>query len=221
VEEGRIIVASPAEAGGDSTQTLGAGERIGLSFRRGHKKCMCATTVVGHTLCDTETPGIRAACLELQWPQTLQELQRRVYYRVTPPGKPVLIRLWRGGVVARPNAEQQPRGIVTGTMLDLSAGGVRVVSTDVDPEMFTEGESIGCAFTPKARGETFVLDAIFRHFLRDAQGQMSFGLQFVGLEATDRGRKMLSSLARVVTDFQRENARGSQRADRGARVGAR
>jgi c-di-GMP-binding flagellar brake protein YcgR len=214
----RVAIAVPHAAEGETLPTLGSGERVGLSFRRGHKKCMCATTILGEAV--REVDGGRVTCLELKWPETLQELQRRVYYRARP-GRRVLVRLWRGGVAGRTETEKIPGSIFSGVMLDLSAGGVRVISTDVAPDTFAEGEPIGCAFSPRARGEPFVLDAVFRHFHYDEDGTASFGLQFVGLEATERGRQQLAGLAQVVSEFQRGEARQRRGSGRDSGVWAR
>ncbi|HRX85112.1 MAG TPA: PilZ domain-containing protein [Phycisphaerae bacterium] len=212
------FVAAPGEVGrmfisADEGSTLGdapalvSGERVGLTFRRGHKKCMCATMVLDPAL-DVPAAGQRLMkCVELQWPDALQELQRRVYHRATPPGRRVHVRFWPGGVAARAAVEAGEGKILGGMMLDLSAGGISILTTDVAPDSFVEGDAIGCAFAPKPRGEMLVLDATFRHLERQKDGGMALGLQFVGLETSERGRQMLSLLAGVVTDYQRGHAR--------------
>lgn len=204
----RIALQSPVDTVGDDQPAFFAGQRLGISFRRGHKKCMFASIVLSHG--QTEVNGESMLVLEAQWPQELQELQRRVYYRVQPPGRMVRVRFWKGGVSARANAGESVETF-TGALLDLSAGGMRVTTTDVAPDTFVEGESVGCSFIPKPRAETVVLDCVFRHFQIQEDGAVSLGFQFVGMETTERGRAILSDLAGIVTDYQREQARLERR----------
>jgi len=209
----RLVLCAESREATNLGGELFAGQRLGISFRRGHKKCMFASLVLDQrAIGDGESAGdVKAVRIEAQWPQLLQELQRRVYYRVCPPGRKVRVRFWGGGVSARAGENADNVKAYTGTLLDVSAGGMRIYTTDVAPDTFTEGEPIGCSFVPKPRAETIVLDAVFRHFQREDDGQFSVGLQFVGLETTERGRGILASLAGVVTDYQREQARLERR----------
>lgn len=209
----RVVLCAESRDQTDIGNELFSGQRLGISFRRGHKKCMFASIVLDRkAISDHGSPDSGSSLrIEAQWPQLLQELQRRVYYRVCPPGRKVRVRFWAGGVSARAGDDADKVKAYTGTLLDVSAGGMRIYTTDVAPDTFMEGEPIGCSFVPKPRAETIVLDAVFRHFQREDDGQYSVGLQFVGLETTDRGRGILASLAGVVTDYQREQARLERR----------
>ena len=97
--------------------------------------------------------------------------------------------------------------MLSGAMLDLSAGGISILTNEISPYLFVEGDPVGCAFAPKPRAETLVLDATFRHIDALPNGNFALGLQFVGLETSDRGRTLLSQLAGIVTDYQRGHAR--------------
>lgn len=204
---GRLLISAGEGTDLATSDPLVAGERVGLTFRRGHKKCMCATMVTDVNLTVPDPDGKQVPCVELQWPDALQELQRRVYHRAAPPGRRVHVRFWPGGVAGRTAAESLDRGIGSGVMLDLSAGGISVLTVDIAPDSFTVGDTLGCAFCPKPRAETLVLDATFRHLDRQQDGSFALGLQFVGLETSERGRQMLSCLAGIVTEYQRGHAR--------------
>ncbi len=203
--EGRLLLSAGEGSELADQDDFAAGEQVGVTFRRGHKKCLCATTVIGYTIMDGG--GEQLPCVELVWPDGIQELQRRVYYRAEPPGRRIHVRFWPGGIAARADAERDGCGVMSGVLLDLSAGGMRIKTTDVAPDAFIEGDPVGCAFSPKPRGETLILDGAFRHYQPDDDGVCSIGVQFVGLEATERGRETLAMLARVVTDFQRTRSR--------------
>lgn len=196
---GRLIIARPQDA--DDWTDLAGHERIGVTFRRGHKKCMFAARV--HASFSRLIAGSEELedVLELDWPEQLHELQRRVYYRVSPSGAPIRVRFWRGGVAARPDSDEGK--MFWGVMQDLSAGGMRILSTDVAPDDFVEGDVVGCAFTPRRRGDALIVDAVFRHYQTEESSTVSVGLQFVGLETTERGRMTLARLARIVTDYHR------------------
>jgi hypothetical protein len=204
---GRLLISADADSALCGGSPMTPGERVGLTFRRGHKKCMCATVVLDACVELAGEDGGCVPCVELQWPDALQELQRRVYHRATPHGRRVHVRFWPGGVAARTETKSGSDPMMGGVMLDLSAGGIRILTTDVSPDTFREGDPVGCAFAPKPRGDTLVLDATFRHIEMLSGGGVALGLQFVGLEATDRGRQLLSTLAGVVTDYQRGQAR--------------
>jgi c-di-GMP-binding flagellar brake protein YcgR len=212
---GRMLIELPPEATAGDILAFSPGEKLGISFRKGPKKGMFSTVVLGRERIADEEAGAPVGGIEGQWPDALQEFQRRVYYRAVPPGRRIPVRLWPGGVAARKDVESAGQGVWSGTLWDLSAGGLRVLTDKVAGETFIEGERVGCSFTPRPRGETFVLDCLFRHQQAEHEGVTSVGLQFVGLEATEEGRLTLAKLARVVTEFQRgQPGGGRQRSSR-------
>jgi hypothetical protein len=48
-----------------------------------------------------------------------------------------------------------------------------------------------------------VLDAVLRHREAAEQGRASLGFQFVGMETTPEGLRLLDRLVRIVNHFQR------------------
>ena len=195
----RSLVLSPLipEAGTEPVE-LAPGEILGVTFRHGHKKCMFSTAL--QRFADHETDGgLTRSAAWLTWPDHLQKLQRRVYYRVPPPTGctiPVSVRV-------RPSADQTGIGTVEvgGIVEDLSAGGMRI--RPQSPELVREGACVQVSFAPQHERETFDLEAVCRHTSDAADGEPTFGLQFIGLEASARGQEMLIRLARVVTEFHR------------------
>jgi c-di-GMP-binding flagellar brake protein YcgR len=169
-----------------------------VTFRTGHKKCVFGTVVEpgdGHT---TES------VVTLRWPDHLQQIQRRLFERAQPPqGTVIPVRLWREGSSAGPREEV--RSIRHGQLEDLSAGGMRVKAHDASE--FHAGRTYRCVFTPRAGGPSIVVDAFARHRQAADQGRASIGFQFVGLEATPEGRRVLARIARTVSQFQRARSR--------------
>ena len=81
---GFLILAHPQPGPGQAPPELVPGEKIGLAFRRGHKKCLCSMEV--ERLTTFELPdGQCIAALQIPWPDKLQVIQRRVYYRAAVP----------------------------------------------------------------------------------------------------------------------------------------
>ena len=190
------------DAGGDHALSYLSGELVGVNFRRGHRKCLFATTVLGTTSIEGADESL-VNVVELDWPESMQEMQRRAFQRAVPTGHHVSVRFWEGGIAGRKEAEHESRGIRTGTLVDLSAGGMRILSADVAPDTFEDGDTIGFSFRPKSRGETIVIDGVFRHLQLTVDGLASIGIQFIGLECTPEGRDLLAVLADVVAEYNR------------------
>ncbi len=193
------------DAASDRALCYLSGELVGVSFRRGHRKSLFSTTVLGTT--SVESDGELLNVVELEWPSELHELQRRAYQRAVPIGRHVSVRFWEGGVSNRRQAEHEGHGILNGTLVDLSAGGMRILSMDVAPDTFEEGDVIGFSFRPRSRGETIVIEGVFRHFQLTSDGIASMGIQFIGLECSEHGRDLLGTLAGVVSEYHRELGR--------------
>ncbi len=170
---------------------------LGCTFRLNHKKCMFGTTIAS---VDSRTGR---TVVTLRWPDHLQQLQRRAYERSIPtPGTIVAVRFWRED---GSSTSSEPRTVRHGQLDDISAGGMRIKVAHAD-EIELEA-SYRCAFTPRPGKPSFLLEAICRHREAVDQGRASLGFQFVGMEATAEGRRMLNRLARLVIHFQRGRRR--------------
>ena len=98
------------------------GQSLGVSFRRGHRKCVFNSRLAGES--EAGADGRRASVLRLVWPEELQELQRRLYHRTpVPRGRLVPVDLWMTQAPSDLPADSMPK---RGKMLDLSAGGISV-----------------------------------------------------------------------------------------------
>ncbi|RME40317.1 MAG: hypothetical protein D6788_03560, partial [Planctomycetota bacterium] len=87
----RIWIKPPTFSAGVQAAPPQPGDRVGVTFRVGHKKCGFGTTL---------EPGLdreeQSGTLVLRWPERLQQLQRRVFERVAlPPALIVPVRFWR------------------------------------------------------------------------------------------------------------------------------
>lgn len=174
------------------------GEPIGVTFRKSHKKCMFVSRVRS---CGRRPDGI---VVEIQWPDSLQQLQRRSFQRAAPPRNTVIpVRFWRE---KNPHTSSpDDRQVRHGQLEDLSAGGMRIKTGDLaDIEL---GALYRCVFSPRAAASAMMLDALLKHHEVLNQGRASIGFHFIGLEMTPEGQGLLDRLAHVVNQFQRSRAR--------------
>jgi hypothetical protein len=63
-----------------------------------------------------------------------------------------------------------------------------------------------CVFSPRAGKPSLVLDAVLRHREAGDQGRAALGFQFVGMETTQDGLRLLDRLVRIVNHFQRSHS---------------
>jgi len=198
VSSGGVQLALPLSTEEDGVQLPRTGASIGCTFRVGHKKCMFESTV-----CSVDRRAEDAAVM-LRWPSQVQQLQRRVFERCSPPDHAAIaVRFWRDDGPA--GHECGLRDVRNGQLEDLSAGGIRVkVSRDQGLE---DGAVFHCSFTPRPGKPPFLVDAVLRHRAAADQSRASLGFQFIGLEATAAGRRTLDRLARLVSHFQRAGQR--------------
>jgi len=200
----RVLVACPAfEDGRTGLPSPTPGDCLGVAFRRGHKKCVFSSVVLARGSGRLRS-GQLVESLALRWPERIEELQRRVFYRAPVPGNQrIPVTLWHGGATNRPAAGTDERCTYTGMLHDLSAGGLSmIVSKDQDPRS-DGGDAVGLCFQPDPDGLSFVLDGLLRRATEMPDGTLILGIQFVGLDATEEGRQTLHSLVRIVTRYQR------------------
>ena len=200
LDRGRTFAALMEDAGDESGPTLKPGETVGVSFRVGHKKCMFSTTLKSIENLHGERQ------FHFTWPTQMQQLQRRVYERITPPaGHVVAVRFWRADTDNQPDK----REVKHGQLEDLSAGGMRIkVASVIDVETDTAYQ---CVFAPRGGAPPVMIEATLRHREAGEQGRISLGFQFIGLETSPEGQKVLDRLARIVGQYQRSKPRQSSR----------
>ena len=194
-EPGRpIAIAAPVPRRAYLAMALPVGEVVGVSFRKGHKKCIFSSRL------DPPSREDERSTFTLEWPTEVQQVRRRAYERaVPPPGPPIQVRFW--SVAGSLGESQEGRRVRYGELEDLSAGGMRVLASDTDG--LDQRGTYRCLIAVDPHGAPIVLEAVLRHQEKAAGGRTSLGLGFMGLEATDEGREVLGQLARIVSQFQR------------------
>jgi len=182
------------------------GATLGVSFRYGHKKCMFGAVLERFDTHEGEEIA------RLKWSGELRQLQRRAYERAAPPRGvviPVRFRL-EENVGKTASSDRETRH---GQLENISAGGMRIktgASNDV-----RVGATYRCIMTIKPGTPALILDAVLRHADPDRDGRVWLGFQFVGMESTPEGEKLLSSIAQIVSRFKRARARHARSTPRG------
>ena len=174
------------------------GDALGVTFRWGHKKCMFTSDVQSMIQDD------KGMLLTLSWPDDLQQLQRRAYERAAPPrGTVIAVRFW---LEESDDEHGQGRSNMHhGQLEDLSAGGLRIKTADLAG--IELDRTYRCVFTPRAGAPAVIVNARLRQREAADQGRASLGFQFLGLETTAEGRRVLARIARLVSQFQRGRGR--------------
>jgi hypothetical protein len=153
----------------------------------------------------------------------MEMVQRRSYFRISvPESLKVKVLLWHrkgnnreDGRVEK--AAEHMNNCLQGRLIDVSAGGAQVVITHKDGEAvqdFKKGQFAGMRFTPMPYETPLVLSVQIRNALPTADGKgTSLGLQFVGLEASPEGRRLLTRLSSIVEGYYQINQRGAKQQD--------
>lgn len=178
------------------------GEQIGVSFRHHNRKCLFGSTVIGkrqprrHSHRHTSSRALLVA-----WPEEIEQLQRRVYYRVPiPDDQPIEVMLWPG---VEPDMIGNAACCLTGRLQDLSVGGMRVeIQRAADPKL-DENQLVAVRFQPLADESPMTLEACYRHVEPMQGDKLSLGFQFIGLEIAPNSKSLLAGLASAVSQLQR------------------
>ncbi|MCH8147725.1 MAG: PilZ domain-containing protein [Planctomycetes bacterium] len=176
------------------------GEVIGVSFRLGHKKCMFSAVLLG-----VDRP--QNTIVRLRCTGQLHQLQRRVYERAIPPRDVVVpVRFWRE--VTSGHSGGINRDTRHGQLQNISAGGMRIQTRNFDQPAIESTHR--CILTPRPGAPTLIVDAVLRHYDLVANERASLGFQFVGLEATSEGQRLLQCIVQIVSRFKRARTRSER-----------
>ena len=194
----------PIAAGGGPPPEITPGDQVGLSFRRGHKKCIFVSPVVARRL-EAGDGGDAIDTLLVRVPDQIRELQRRAYQRATvPPDRFIAVKLWQGGV---PAVDGSSWPVCSGRVNNISAGGIMVdVRSDQNPR-FGVGDMVGLEITAIQGRPPLMVEGQYRHCTAMGTDRIGLGLQFLGLEHDNPGQASLSEVADLVRELQQQSSR--------------
>jgi len=197
----RLWLAYPARDG-EPPVAMDGGFRLGVAFKIKHHKHIFNAVVVsvGEVRCPSGPTTVAGVCVER--PGQMQRVQRRAYYRVeVPRSRSILATFWLGGQHVQAGSTWE------GWITDLSAGGFQVRLTNHGAADLEVGDVVGVRIDLGQEYEPVVADAQFRHQTTDERGVVHMGFQFVGLNESAHGRRMLLRIGTVVCQFQRRGGR--------------
>ncbi len=199
-KQGALQILYPI-AGADSIPPEITGEdELGLSFRRGHKKCIFVAQVVVRQRIEMEDKSFADALL-LKIKGGLRELQRRAYQRVTVPADQfIAVKLWEGGL---PDSSDAAWPLCAGRLSNASVGGILVEINSQQNPRLSVGDAVGVELTPVQGKPPMLFEGQYRHCCLVGKDRLGIGLQFIGLEHEVQGRTSITQLAEFVRNLQR------------------
>jgi len=192
---GELLIEYPQPTEGPPPEIVG-GQSMDVSFRRGHKKCVFNTLVLGQ--CRFTLGTIKnVPALKLQYPDEMVELQRRLYHRATVPANmTVPVHLER-------EEHNQAGAICQATMLDVSAGGISVVLPKHNRPDWDRDEPVRCSFRTNSTEPPINVIGQVRHAEPMDGERVRVGVHFVGLETDSEQSDTLQRITRLASRFQR------------------
>lgn len=206
------ILIEPApkrEDAGAVSLEISPGMHLGVSFKFGNHKYVFSTTVIDlQQMC---LSGKMAVVSSIAWPETLELMQRRNFYRAEIPAhhRPVAT-CWLGGLEAGPDATDAKIPTFHSQVADLSVGGVRLECQTGDVPELRVGQTVGIRVAFANQPQALMLEATFRH-AEPMGNRIELGLQFIGLEHSDAGRLTLGQLSHAVSHYQRLEYKAQRR----------
>jgi len=174
------------------TDKMLAGQLLPCSFRRGHRKYLFVSAVIECT--QVQTNGITEDAYILAWPEGIQQVQRRLYFRAAIPADMDLkARIWPS-VAAIDSAPTEPP-MVVGQLVDISAGGAQVEINSPEALVLDKSYLVQIDM-PKPEHPILVQVQARRVQAMAWSNVYRYGLQFLSLDHSPKGQETLLRLAR-------------------------
>ncbi len=195
-DESSPAPAAPAAAAHEAC-AIAVGQVLGISLKLKHHKYVFQAVAVG------ARPGAAGPLLALEFPARMQRLQRRAYLRSdVPAGFIVRASFWLGDQASEPCGTSPDRPVWSGRIINLSAGGFLLRTTDNSVRSIEEGDLVGTRVLFGAGEEAIFADGQVRHI--DPQPEHTvLGFQFIGMEQSEQGRDSLQAISQHTAEFQR------------------
>lgn len=172
------------------------GQTLGVSFRRGPKRCVFSTTLIATrriALSGSEIPAIL-----IEWPVQVFELQRRLDYRAPIPTDRIIEITARRRSAG--NGSTSP--LMHGTLMDISAGGISMAFPNDNHPRWDTDDVIECTFNPHpGQAELQVIGRV--RYAQQTRHAFRVGIQWYGLEATEEGRQVLDRIVDLCAEYQK------------------
>jgi c-di-GMP-binding flagellar brake protein YcgR len=211
IHGGQVLIETPQDFETETPWEFAPADRVNLSFKLKHYKHLASATVVGIEQMEM-ADGLSVPVLAMCAPTKMQRAQRRAYLRAdVPEGRIVRASFWLGGIEAEPAGSDADSPVFTGTVGNISAGGVQVRAHVDVADAVDVGETVGMHVNFGPGQGSIRADAQFRHAEPTDHDDVLMGFQFLGLEASDEGKETLMQIARKVSELRSEATRFERR----------
>jgi c-di-GMP-binding flagellar brake protein YcgR len=203
LERNLLQILYPMASGQGPVPEIAVGDELGISFRRGHKKCIFVSSVIMRRAAEAPT-GEVADTLLVQVPERIRELQRRAYQRVqVQPERFIAVKVWEGGL---PCASEPSWPLCAGRISNISVGGVLIdVRADQNPRLGL-GDVVGLEITVVQGRKPLLVEGQYRHCTVTGPDRIGLGIQLLGLEHDTPGRASITDVAELVRKLMRDGA---------------
>ena len=195
---------SPKEIVFSSTDTtcelLKTEQPVGICVHLGYFKYLFDTMVIS-----IQKQGLFWRIL-LDKPEHVERIQRRMYHRQpVPASMKVKVQFWHRGYLNDKTDDDPGELYWQGQLRNLSAGGAQFEIEAEDKEHFKVGQLLGIQFTPLSYQKPLLLESHVRYLREQSNGAFKIGVEFLGLEASPEGRKVLSRILAVIGEYEEMN----------------
>jgi c-di-GMP-binding flagellar brake protein YcgR len=202
---GRQLLLQAPQREQDAAPRFHSGESIGVSLKLKHHKYLFLAGVADFG--NEQAREGTGPLLVLDHPTRMQRLQRRSYIRAqVPSGCLARAAFWVGGHLNEPAGGSPDRPVWNGRVVNLSAGGFSVRTSEECVRLLEMGYFVGTRLLFGVGQEAVYADACVRHIAPDEDGAV-VGFQFLGLEYSDEGKSALQAISRKVNEFHAIEAR--------------
>jgi c-di-GMP-binding flagellar brake protein YcgR len=194
------------------TQKMISGQLLPCSFRKGHRKYLFVSALLDEA--EIELDGQKEQAYVLAWPEGVQQVQRRLYFRAAVPSDMNLfVRIWPSVAALDNNAPANSPPLQMGRLIDISAGGCQVELGAPDALTLDKSYLLEIEL-PKPEPPILIQAQARRVQTLTFTSLYRYGLQFLSLDHSPRGQETLLRLARF-TNYLRtlmpaENMSGEQ-----------
>jgi len=179
---------------------------VGISLLQGFAKYIFEVPVVGF---EPSVNNGQGGTIVLNKPEMLERMKRRAYSRVSLPDElHVKTLFWHRGYTDGSN-EAPLENYWQGDLMDLSAGGLRILIDHQQVKNFRVGQIVGLQFTPMPYEKPIIVEGLVKRFGDGFDEETSFvGIEFLGLEAAGEGREKLHRIIDTINEYERASTRG-------------
>jgi c-di-GMP-binding flagellar brake protein YcgR len=179
---------------------------VGMSLLQGFAKYIFEVSVVGF---EPSVNNGQGGTIVLNRPEMLEKMKRRAYARISVPDLlHVKTLFWHRGYTDGSN-EAPLENYWQGDLMDLSAGGLRILIDHQQVKNFRVGQIVGLQFTPMPYEKPIIVEGLVKRFGDGLDEKTRFvGIEFLGLEAAGEGREKLHRIIDTINEYEHAATEG-------------